>query len=672
MNMRKFVPGSLALVVGGLGFVAMAEGLPDDLISLDLEDLMEIEITSVSKKAQSIGDAASAIYVLTGQEIKSAGVTTIPDALRLVPGISVGRINADKWAIGVRGGQQLFSNELLVLIDGRSVYWSLYSGVLWVLQDMVLDDIDRIEVIRGPGASVWGANAVNGVINIITKKPSETLGSHVASAIGTNGDGFLEIRQGGSVGEKIDYRAFAKARRFDERPSANGLRSNDELRDARTGFRADIDGEKDSFVFQGQIAHLQIDESRLDFDPAPPFAELVHADSEITAGFLMGSWTRDLDDGGIIGVKGYIDTLLVSDYLAETKRARYHTADVEVTHQFDLAENHDLILGAGFRSSLTDLFTIGDVAVDLDRADNVFSGFIQDDITVLPDRLKLTFGLKVEHNDFSGIEVQPTARALYKLNSDHSLWGAVSRAVRTPSPLNRDVNVLLTVAPPTLLTPLPTVANVVENPNVDSEVLWAFEAGYRGNVTETLGLDIATFFNRYEDVVGLSIRNIVVGGAPPAVNVTQQFDNNIAAESFGGEISFDFRPDTRTRLRAGYSFTRFNAHATDGTPAEQALVGLIEDNHPEHQIFAHLSHKLADDLDISLIGRLVDHVPNTGVGSYGEFTAHLAWRPVEGVELSLTGQNLLHDKRQEYATEFPSGVSSKVERSVYAKVSVDF
>ncbi|MEZ5824452.1 MAG: TonB-dependent receptor [Geminicoccaceae bacterium] len=504
MAVASLARRALVFMFAALPLDGRANETPDDLTLLDLEDLMEIEVTSVSKKAQSLGDIASAIYVLTGEEIRRSGYTTIPDALRLVPGVSVARINADKWAIGLRGGQRLFSNKLLVLIDGRSVYWSLYSGVNWALQDLVMEDIDRIEVIRGPGASVWGANAVNGVINIITKDTSQTQGTHATVLGGSNGDYAAELRHGGAFGDNGHYRVYAKGRRFDELKPLPGEAINDAMDDARIGFRLDTSEETDGFSFQGQIANVMVEETFRVPLLTPPYSAVTHEDARITQGYLLGKWDRSLGEESGLSLQVYADSMHINDYLAPTERARYSTLDVEFNHRFQAGETHGFVWGVGYRGNHTDLKTGGTVDLDLDRIDNVFSAFVHDDITVIPERLTASVGIKLEHNDYTGFEIQPTARAIYRFDNGHSLWGAVSRAVRTPSALDTDANAILSVVPPSLAVPLPTRLRLRENDDVSSEELWAFEAGYRAQLDETLNVDIAGFANYYDDLVGFA------------------------------------------------------------------------------------------------------------------------------------------------------------------------
>ncbi|MCB9943524.1 MAG: TonB-dependent receptor [Geminicoccaceae bacterium] len=667
-----FTHVGLAVLMALIPASVLAEAASDDLTLLDLEDLMDIEVTSVSKKAQSVAETPSAIYVLTGEEIRESGYTSIPEALRLVPGVSVARINADKWAIGVRGGQQLFSNKLLVLIDGRSVYWSLYSGVMWGMQDLVLDDIDRIEVIRGPGASVWGANAVNGVINIITKKASQTQGTHGTMLAGSNGDLAGEMRHGGTFGEDGYYRIYGKARHYDGLKSLPDETLDDGLTDGRIGFRADKDGTVDQFSFQGQIARQSIDESLRSFSLVAPYALTRDENSTVNQGFLMGKWDHALGEDNKVSFQAYVDSMHVNDYLAPTEHAHYSTIDLELNQQFDFGDRQSIVWGIGFRSNLIDLKTSGNIQFDLDRADNVFSAFIHDDIEIIADHLTASVGVKFEHNDFTGFEIQPTLRGNYRIDDSNSIWGAVSRAVRTPSSLDRDLNALLNVTPPSIAVPLPTALRVIENNDVDSEEMWAFELGYRSQIGDNLNIDIATFANFYRNMIGLSQIGLNVAAPPPHVGLIEQFDNNIEGHTVGGEISIDYRPMAGTRLRTGYSFANIDIKVTDNTEDDRALLPAFEDNLARNQVFAHLTHDLTDTLQVGVIGRIIGQIRYPNVNSYGEMDVRLAWKPVDGVELSIVGQNLLHDAHKEHGTEFPSAVTGRVERSIYGKIAVDF
>jgi iron complex outermembrane receptor protein len=428
---------------------AAAKEIVADLTELSIEDLMKIEITSVSKKAQKVSDAAAAVFVITQEDIRRSGATSIADALRMAPGLEVARIDANKWAVTARGINNYLTNKLLVLMDGRSVYQPLFAGVYWNLQDTLLEDIERIEVIRGPGATLWGANAVNGVINIITKTAKETEGGLFTAGGGTNEKGFGGLRYGAKVGEESYLRAYGKYFNRGAFPNVTGVGSSGAWDSGSGGFRLDSDFSPDSsLTLQGDIAQGYIDDISERTVLTPPYLKTFTGSTFSTAN-LLTRWKRKISATSDLSLQLYYD---YSNNRAPDMREIRNTVDVDLQHRFALGARHDIVWGLGYRNTRGDFSADSLVTLDPSRrGDELFSGFVQDDIVLVPDRLHLILGSKLEHNDYTGVEVQPSGRLIWTPDERHTFWGAISRAVRTPSWVETDGRVPSAILPP--LTP---------------------------------------------------------------------------------------------------------------------------------------------------------------------------------------------------------------------------
>jgi iron complex outermembrane receptor protein len=404
-----------------------------DLTELSIEDLMKIEITSVSKKAQKISDAAAAIFVITQEDIRRSGVTSIPEALRMAPGVEVARIDANKWAISARGFNSRFANKLLVLMDGRSVYSPLFSGVWWDVQDTMMEDIDRIEVIRGPGATLWGANAVNGVINIITKKAGDTLGGLVTAGGGTEEKGFGALRYGLKPAEDSDFRAYAKYFNRDRSVTSTGADAGDEWDAFRAGFRLDHEtSARNNFTLQGDY---YTGNAGTTYDVASitlPYLNTFQKKSESAGGNIIGRWNHTFENDSEFSLQAYYDRSDRKDLFAA---GVVDTADVDLQYRFKWFGGQEFVLGTGYRFTRDNIANDNELrtADPASRSESLLSAFIQDDITLIDNRLHWVIGSKFEHNGYTGFEVQPNTRLIWTPSTTQSVWGAISRSVRTPS-----------------------------------------------------------------------------------------------------------------------------------------------------------------------------------------------------------------------------------------------
>jgi iron complex outermembrane receptor protein len=683
---QVIVAGLVALTVSACAASAYAteEAIvaSQDLADMSLEELMSIEVYSVGKKKQKLSDSAAAAYVLTNEDIRRSGVTSIPEALRLVPGVEVARITSNTWAITIRGFNERFANKLLVLIDGRSVYTPLFAGVYWDIQDVVLEDIDRIEVIRGPGGTLWGANAVNGVINIITKKASETQGALLSVGAGTEEIGFGTARYGMKLGNNAYARVYGKYfKRDDFKGTSTGRDdASDEWWLGHGGFRMDWDPQdNDTFTLQGDVYDGEFGSFSTNAEPPPTFQSSGTEDPEAVGGNLLGRWTHRFAGGSESQLQAYYDRT-DRDSRPPTINEERNTADIDFQHRLHVLGNHDVVWGLGYRVTWDDIPGSFSLSFDpVDRTDHLFSAFVQDEIRFRDDKVRLTIGTKLEHNDYTGFEFQPNARLLFKPTERHSLWFAASRAVRTPSRAEDDIRIIANVIPagtpgtPCATSPLPCYIGFTGNHGFDAEELIAFEAGYRQQVLDNLGIDITAFYNMYDE-----LRTVVPGtptfedNPPTHVLIPIVVGNGLEARTWGFEVAADWRPLDYWTLRSGYSFLEMDLDF-NGSAATDPVSGFADGSSPQNQVFVHSMLDLPYDFEFDSTIRWVDELKSLGISDYASLDLRLAWHATEHVELAIVGQNLLSTTNQEFASsQFVNDEPTQVERSVYGKVTIEF
>ncbi|NDY41838.1 TonB-dependent receptor, partial [Dissulfurirhabdus thermomarina] len=468
-----------------------------DLTAISLEDLLHAEVISAARSPRPLPDTPAAVFVLTRDDILRSGAETLPEALRAVPGLQVARIDANKWAVSARGFNGRFANKLLVLVDGRTVYTPLFSGVYWEVQDIPLDDIDRVEVVRGPGAALWGGNAVNGVINIITRRASETPGTRIALRSGTETSG-LDMRQGGALGPTAEWRLSARYSDTGEGVNRQGDPAFDGWTILQLGGRLDWHPARAGEVtLQGDVYGGEAGQTYRVAVPPPAFIRLQDDQVSLSGGNILCRWRTGREDGPGTVLQAYFDRIERHDLLTGERR---HTLDIDFQHRSFAGARHDVVWGLGYRYTRDRLDDSAVVSFDPDAEDdNLLSGFIQDRITLLPDRLFLVLGAKVERNDVTDFEFQPNARILWRPEPRAALWAAVSRAARTPSRAERTVRYDSAWLPAGALGPgtPPALVALVGNPDYDSERLTAWEAGARYAPAPMLALDAAVFLNRY-------------------------------------------------------------------------------------------------------------------------------------------------------------------------------
>ena len=650
---------ALMLLLSAIASAQDALMSPSRLKRLSLEELTKIEITSAARRPESLSLTAAAVAVLTPEDISRSGFTSIPEVLRMVPGLNVARVDSQTWAITSRGFNDVFANKLLVMIDGRSVYTPLFSGVFWEVQDTILEDIERIEVVRGPGATLWGANAVNGVINIISRHTRDTQGLLIAGGVGTEDRAFTGIRYGVKISEGAFLKVYAKHLDRDTSALAGGRQAHDAWDMSRAGFRIDWDpNPQNAFTFQGDIYNG--DKDRIYSIPIEtfPFSGRVEGSDHIAGGNLLARWTHTLSGGSQLTVQSYYDrTVRDTPVFSETR----DTGDVDLQHRFLLGEHQEVVWGLGFRSTRDDVTNTLNVSlVPAQRTLNLFSAFLQDEISIVPDRAGVTLGSKFEHNDFTGFEVQPSVRGWWVPAKGQTLWASVSRAVRTPSRAESDVRI--NPAPP---VPLPPGSiTLFGNPEMSAEEVIAYEIGYRVQPVERLTFDVAAFYNEYEQL--RTIERVRPGPVSPSVAW-----NNLTGETYGAELSATAQPFERWRLQGSYSFLEIHLHRSRrSTDVSSEAAG--EGSSPHHQIAVRSLLDLGWNVQFDSTFRYVDALPAPGIPSYLAVDLRLAWSPRKNLEIALVGQNLLDDRHPEFAPTFIGTERTEVERSILATVKWGF
>jgi len=638
LRMRQCVPGKpVVALVFGIGLLPLgleAQTNPpvasaDQLKRLSLEELMNVDVTSVSRRAEPLFSTPSAIQVITQEDIRRSGASSLPEALRLAPNLQVAQVDSRQWAISSRGFNNGLANKLLVMIDGRTVYTPLFAGVFWDVQDLMLEDLDRIEVVSGPGGTLWGANAVNGVINVISKSAKDTQGTLLSAGGGTFLEDFGAARYGTRLGEDVFVRVYGKY--FDRGNSLlpSGDDGTNSWRMGQGGFRLDwLPAGANSLTVQGDGYGGAIEQ------PSP-------GDTRVDGQNLLTRWTHVMGEDSDCSIQLYWDRTWRS---APTFAEELNTYDLDFQHRFTWGSRQVLVWGAGYRLMADRVNNTPAVAfIPPDRNLQLFSGFIQDEISLVPDCLKFTLGSKLEHNDYSGFEVQPSGRLAWTPDNWQTLWAAVSRAVRSPSRVDRDL--FLPATPPFV---------VAGGSDFDSEKLVAYELGYRVRPLENLTVSLAGFYNDYDQIRSLDTNTFVLG-------------NNNRAQEWGLEISSQIQPASWWRLRGGYTFLEKNVEVEPG--AADLNRGRAEGNDPEQQFMLQSMFDLPGDVDLGFNVRYIDRLPSPPVSAYFSFDVRVAWRPVDSVEISIVGQNLWDAQHAEFGAP---ATRQEIPRSVYGKVTWSF
>lgn len=642
-----------ALLILASPFHAQARA-DEDLTEFSLEELMNVDVTSVSKKSQSKMGAAAAVTVITAEDIRRSGFTSVPEALRMVPGVQVARIDASRWAISIRGFLQEFTNKLLVMVDGRSVYTPLFGGTVWNEQNMAIEDIARIEVVRGPGGTLWGANAVNGIINIISKKASATQGTRLHLFGGSHESG-IAGRYGGTIGETTQYRVSIKGEKIQDYDLDQSYSASDSMNQLRTSVRVDSQPTpRDEISFHLDYFDVDREVSEGIANPAPPFQTLGFNDQRFyqRGGNALLKYTHAFDSGSNFELKTYYDRLTRRSTVDEDT----HTFDIESQHDFSPTEWMNVIWGLNYRYWTTHTQQ-GAGSLSLDPNDETFhlgSGFGQFQFDLFDDRLALIAGVKLSTGTVAGFEYQPSGRIVAKPVEGHTAWFAVSRAVRTPTYIDRDLAGAL--GPITLNG----------DRNVRSENLLSFEVGYRYHSLDWLSFELSAYHSRYDDFSTL----VPVGPGQFG------FSNTGDIEVRGLEIEITLIPTDWIRVVTGYSVLDYGDN--DLPPSLVAGNRREPDLNPRHQFMIRSLFDLPYDLELDAAIFYVDGLPGVtpalasrNVEQYVRLDLRIGWRPLEWLEVSLVGQNLADNRHAEFE-DIQGNQSSQVPRSGYAKFTFDF
>jgi iron complex outermembrane receptor protein len=662
---RSLAGVTLALLGPALGASdarAQAAGTPD-LTDLSLEELADVKVTGVSKKGDDLSTLAAAVHVLTQEDIRRSGATTLPELLRSVPGVEVARIDASHWSVGVRGFGDQFSKSVLVLVDGRNVYTPLFAGVFWAVQDVPLADIERIEVIRGPGGTVWGANAVNGVINVITYAASATRGTRASITAGNVDEVIAELRHGGGNGRGFDYRlygkTFSRAHQFHE-----GGADFDDWSAVRVGGRADWVAGDRTLTVQGDLHSSDVGQRVALSFFAPPRSVYVAEALQASGGNVMARLAQKTPHGGW-ALDGYYDRASFSG--PNVKEVR-DTFDLDFVHHRTLPGRQELVFGAGARFSPS---TVTQVVPTLDfqprdRSADIYSAFVQDEVQVLRDRLFLTIGAKVEHHGYTGVEAQPSARVTYRLGPRQAVWAAATRAVRTPSRLERDVrwDILASAEPPAFV-------RLEGNPAFGSERLNGFEAGYRALLGPRLFVDLAAFHNEYRDLQGFGEPSFTVDAEPAPAHLTLHvpYANAVEGSTHGFEVAVDARPVPRWQLNAEYSFLGFSLRSSPGAADTLDVVAAYEGSSPRHNVSLQSRIDLPGGVELDQTYRYVSALPHQAIDGYHSLDLRAARRLGAALELSVVGKDLLQPRHAELEHSHDPRVVVQIRRSAYVQLT---
>ncbi len=642
----------------------------DDILSLSLEELMNFEVTSAFKKPQSLRDVPAAVYVVTNREIKRSGATSIPDLLRMVPGVNVAKIDNENWAVSIRGFNGLFSDKLLVLMDGRPLYSPLFSGVFWDVQDTLLADIDRIEIIRGPGASSWGSNAVNGVINIITKDSSKTQGGFLELGAGTLERAFTSVRYGGRLGDLGTFRIYGKGNEIGPQDEKDGDKAWDDRRMGRAGFRTDLHfANATDLILQGDIytgdGTSYVNQYAHDFLERVPYK----TDVMVSGGNIMARFSRLTDLGHHIDLRFFYDQASRQHGLfAQEDR---ENIEAEMRYRFSYLDSNEFQAGIGYRHSWDDVRFTGYFFDPQKKKDDYFSLFFQNESSFLQGALKLILGLRIDNSTYSELDLQPTARLLYSINDSQSVWLAASKATRSPSRANFSSRWVVSSRPD--LNPfLPPLAVFVGDDSFDSEKLTAIEAGYRISWKDLASLDLTAFANFYDDLFsGRQEAPIFYPSLVPNLIIPIVPENHGKGENFGFEITGNLKPKKWWRMELSYSYMDYSYwieskyRDTSSMPATYMVS-------PRHILSFRSSWDITDDIACDLWIRHTSEIAGLDIPVYTGLDLRLAWRPMKGMEISVVGKDLLDPHHPEFRDDFLHTIQTEVPRSLYAKVTWHF
>jgi iron complex outermembrane receptor protein len=640
-----------------------------NIFTLNIEELLNVEVTSVGKKEQTLSDTAAAVFVITAEDIKQSGVTSIPEALRMAPGIEVARINSNKWSISSRGFNSRFANKLLVMIDGRTVYTPLFSGVFWEVQDTVLEDVERIEVIRGPGATLWGSNAVNGVINVITKNAINTQGTMAVLGAGSYEKGFTTLRHGGKISTNSYGRIYFKGNKRGNFERLNGGLANDDWSMLQSGGRIDTQiNSQDQLTIQGDFYQGKVQENISAPILTVPYTLYSNDTTDTSGGNILGRWEHTESLSSDYTLQAYYDYTSRDDAF---NKITHHTIDLDFKHRFSFQDRHEIVWGAGYRY-IDGQYKLspGSTLNPDNESEQLYNFFIQDEISLINNTLWLTLGSKFEHNDFTNWEIQPSARIFWNVNNQHKLWSAVSHAVRTPSRYQYNSSILigtLKAKEEPNTSDFPAAYSLVGSKNVRSEEVTTYEIGYRVIPSNRFSVDMTVFYSEYDNLQDFSF-----GQASLENNIILNplnLNNEQSGYTSGFEVASRWQSSAKMNWELSYNYLNQN------------LNSINDDEYQSHS--PHQNVSLRNNIDLSDTVEMNFWLKYTGkfdsrlyqevvtIDAYTTLDFRLAWQLSRQMNLSLVGQNLLESQHLEY---LESAVSEaiEIERSVYIKLRLDY
>lgn len=643
----------------------------DEFAGLSLEDLLDVEVQSVSRRRERVFDAPAAVHVLTAADLRRSGVASIPEALRLVPGLYAGQVNGSQWSVASRGYGGLFANKLLVLIDGRSIYTRLFAGVYWQEEHLAIDDIERIEVIRGPGATLWGANAVNGVINIVTKSSRSDPGARISTRVGRSGEQEHTLRYSQRVGSGLSYRVTGLMKGAGELDGPDGLSADGNNRQYRGSVRADWDRGRDRFTLFSDYYALDFDQTVTRALTAFPFLVRETEPHSYRGGFVQGCWSRALSSGSELSMQSYYDHAgRNSAQLPHTER----TFDVELQHDLRVGSRQRVVWGLGFRAvtvASEDAPLISLIPATV--SERALSAFVQDEITLKSDVAFLTLGAKFERNassDRSTWAVQPKVSVAVSPTQRQTLWASASKAVRLPSFVDHHMRFFYAFAPDPLGGPS-TQFFIVGDAGFEPEKLTSWEAGYRVRLTSSVSVETALFWNEYSNVGTYEPRtpSFSPTPAPGLVTVDIGTDNNATAQAKGGELLVRLEPRRGWVLEGSYAYFRIDV--TNSAESLDVSAAAAEGNHPKHQLRVRSLAALPASLELDVSVRYTSRLRAAGVKQRAGVDARLGWHPGGGLELAMGGRNFFAGSDVEFFPEFRVQ-PAMIPWSLYSSVSLRF
>jgi iron complex outermembrane receptor protein len=672
--MKPFLMRALTcafVLVASANLAGQTQNAQLDLTALKIEDLMNVDVTSASKKEQKLSQVPAAIFVITKEDIHRSGASNVADLLRMVPGLDVAQVNASTWAISARGFNGQHSNKLLVLIDGRTVYTPTFSGVFWDSVDVPLDSIERIEVTRGPGASVWGTNAVNGVIDIITKSARDTQSGYVTASGGSLVHAAGALRYGGRLGNRVAYRAFIDGFDMDSFVTPQQQNAQDDWHRFHGGFRLDAEvTAKDSLIAEGEAIRGNGGEmADAIVSVQPPVTAVLDLRDRFSGWSVLGRWKHVISPRSETSLQMYFDRSNRGD---TTYGFGLNTVDIDFEHHLTWGQRQDFVWGLGYRASSDHTATLlRSSFTPPNLTTQIFSSFVQDEIAIVPHRLSLSLGTKLEHAYYNGLNLQPTARMAWTPGNREIFWAAVSGAQRIPSRTETAVRFNYTAQPGP--DNLPILISLFGNPKLGNEHLTATEAGFRKQIAETLSLDLTAFFNQYRHLVSEEPGSPRLEGNPPPEHLLYPLSlaNLLYGETHGVEMFANVKLASRWTISPGYTFLTMHLHK-EAASLDTTTVASEEWGFPRQQAQLRSNVNLPWHSQWTTSAYFVGRLAAQKIPSYTGLDSNLVWQPSDKISLGFGGQDLLKNFHQEYSGLDLTVLPSLIPRSAYARITWRF